>query len=203
MPQAQTTTQSQSSPKPAEHKHPTGATYYWMCKACRAADKARSAPEFRQIAEDDVPKTVFLVPDIPYEASVCREYIVRKYPEAQFITSFINLKTLGGWAPGESIVVVRRDTWPKNHGVDRKREKDEEGRFQWVDVHPETYVHEVVEMEALEVSKLLRTRAADRFTNAKQDTTTLIERLSEHMPLPYRIDMPRHVDDALMRITLA
>ena len=202
MPQQQTTTQS--SPKQAEqHRHPTNATYSGTCKACRAADKARSAPDVRQIAEDDVPKTVFLVPDIPYEAAVCREYIARKYPDAQFITSFINLKTLGGWPPGDTIVVVRRDTWPKNHGVDRKREKDEEGRFQWVDVHPETYVHEVVEMEPLDVSRLLRTQPADRFKNAQQDNTNLINRLSEFMPLPYRIDMPRHQDDALMRITLA
>lgn len=179
------------------HKHTGDEDYQNTCKACRAADAERSRPGYCAIPEAELGHTTFLVPDTPYDDQVCRAYIFEKYPDARYIGSSLDLAKLGGWADNEQIVVVRRDTWPKPHGVGSKREKDVEGKWEYIMVPPETYICEVVESAPIRVKQTIVAAEADRFTKSQLNIKPLIKRLCELMPLPYRIDLPRHEDDTV------
>lgn len=188
----------ESVPAPKlKHKHTGDEDYQNTCKACRAADAERSRPGYCNIPEVDLDRTTFLVPETPYDAAVCRAYLTEKYPDARYIGSSIDLAKLGGWGDGEQIVIVRRDSWPKMPGVGSKREKDVEGKWEYMMVPPETYVSEVVESEPIDVKKTIELTKADRFTKSQLNIKPLLKRLSELMPLPYRIDLPRHEDDTV------
>lgn len=196
-------TQKQAAPAPAapKHRHTNPETEYQnSCPVCRAADAARSKLEVRAIPEDDLVRTTFLIPESTFDQAVCRAYLAHKYPYAQYINSQLDISRVAHWEDGEQIVIVRRDTWPKNPAPSQKKVKDtEEGTVYYAEVPPETLMHEVVESEPVDVRKLCVVKKADRFTKAETDKHPLIQRLAELMPLPYRIDLPRHEDDVLMR----
>lgn len=202
MPQATPNTPT-PTPHKLVHKHPGGQNYLNTCKACRADDAARSAPDVRAVREDDIARTTFLIPETPYDNSICRAYLAEKYPEAGYIHHKLDLAKLGGWAEGEQIVVVRRDTWPKQPGPGQTREKDEEGKWQYNAVPPETYLNEIVEMAPIDVRATMVVTKADRFTKSALDIKPLIARLAELMCLPYRIDMPRDDNDTEMNFVHA
>lgn len=192
------------SPLRLTHKHTNDERYQNSCKACRAEDAERSKPGVRSISEDELVRTTFLIPETAYDNSVCRAYIASKYPDAQYIGSQLNLATISGWPAGEKIVVVRRDTWPKLPGPSMRKELDEEeGKRVYVDIPPETYISECVESAPLDVHSTMVATAADRFTKAKLDLKPLVARLSELMPPPYRIDLPRHERDSEARFVHA
>lgn len=153
----------------------------------------------RSIAEDDLARTTFLVPDSTFDQAVCRAYIAAKYPYAQYVGSTLDIRRVPHWDDGEQIVVVRRDTWPKAPSPNQKKLKDAEDHWYYEEIPPETLVHEVVESEPLNVRELCVITRADRFTKAAHDPTPLVRRLAELMPQPYRIDLPRHDDDVLAR----
>lgn len=176
----------------------------FTCPACRAADKLRSAPDFRSISEEDLPNVTFFVPETTYDNQVCRAYLALKYPDAQLISSQINLNSIGGWPTDDKIVVVRRDVWPRpSPGRSTTREKDEEGKWMYIDVAPETYVNEVVESAPIHIHSTMVATAANRFEKAKLDLHPLIRRLGELMPQPYRIDLPRCEKDSIARFVHA
>lgn len=193
----QTTPTPSASPPKLVHKHAGSESYQHTCKACRAADAERSRPGFVALTDEELERTTFLIPEVPFDALVCRVYLTEKYPDARYIGSSIDLAKLGGWADGEMIVVVRRDTWPKQPGPGTKREKDVEGKWEYIDVAPELYVHEVVESAPIDVKRTILLTAADRFTKSLLNINPLIARLAEQMALPYRIDLPRHPNDTV------
>lgn len=188
----------ETKPQKLVHKHTNNEYYQHTCKACRAADAERSAMGKRALSDDDLIRTTFLIPKTEYDNAVCRAYILEKYPDAVYVGSSLDISKLSGWPDGEQIVIVRRDTWPKQPGPGTTREKDVEGKWEYIPVPPETYFHEVVESEPIDVKKTMVVTKADRFTKSQLDLTPLIQRLSEQMALPYRIDMPRHEDDTVL-----
>lgn len=188
--------------KPA-HRHPNSERYLNTCKGCRAADAERSALDKRSVSEDDLERTTFLIPETGYDNAVCRAYLSHKYPDARYIGSTIDLAKLGGWPLGDRIVVIRRDTWPKAPGVGQRREKDEENKWVYIDIPPETYIAECVESEPIDVHATMVTTKGDRFTQGAMDWRPLIARLCEQMCLPYRIDMPRDEKDTVARFVHA
>lgn len=190
----------QTQPKPA-HRHTNPDTVYQnSCPACRAADAARSKLDVRAIAEEDLARTTFLIPDSPFDADVCRAYIAHKYPNAMYIGSTLDISRVAHWPDGEQIVIVRRDTWPKNPTPSQKKVKDlDEGVVFYEPVDPTTLMHEIVESAPLDIRELCVITKADRFSKATSDDAPLKRRMAELMPLPYRIDLPRHEDDVLVR----
>jgi hypothetical protein len=179
------------------HKHTNDEHYQLTCKACRLADAERSRPGFCSIPEADLARTTFLVPDSQYDNAVCRAYLLEKYPDAPYIGSSIDLAKLGGYAEGEQLVVVRRDSWPRPPAEAQTREKDVEGKWQYSDVDPQTLIGEVVEMAPLNIKFTIQLSAADRFTKSKLDISPLTRRLAELMAYPYRIDLPRDPRDTV------
>lgn len=181
-----------------KHKHTNDEFYQNTCKACRAADAERSRPGFCSIALDDLPRTTFLIPDLQYDGAVCRAYLFEKYPDSVYVGSSLDLGKIGGWAEGEQLVVVRRDVWPKLPGVGQTRTKDVEGKWEYIEVDPATYIPEVIESAPIDVRKTIAISKADRFTKSQLDIRPLIARLSEQMPAPYRIDLPRADADTVL-----
>lgn len=182
------------------HTNPDETTYQNSCPACRAADAERSKLDVRAIPEGDLVRTTFLVPDSSFDGDVCRAYIAHKYPYAQYVGSTLDISRVDKWPDGEQIVIVRRDTWPKNPAPCQKKVKDlEEGIVYYEPVDPSSLIHEVVESGALNIRQLCIITQADRFSKEQADKLPLIRRMAELMPLPYRIDLPRHEDDVLVR----
>jgi hypothetical protein len=157
----------------------------------------------RAIKEKELVNVTFWIPETTFDNMVCRAYLAEKYPDAPYISSQINLASIAGWPTEDKIVIVRRDTWPKAPGRATTREKDEEGKWMYVDVPPETYLHEVVEMAPIHIHSAMVATAANRFNKSKLDLKPLIARLCEVMPQPYRIDLPRHDKDTEARFVHA
>lgn len=198
-----------ASPAPAAqqtttraHEHPNGDHYWYQCRACREADKARSDKKVKQVGEEDYDRTIFLIPDNEFDAAVCREYMREKYPHAKWITSSIDLAKLGGWGSDDQVIVIRRDPWPKECAAHFRRMKDDD--VVWHEqIPPDSpqFVSEVVEMAVLNVRECIYISPATRFSKSKPDDSNLISRLTELWPLPYRLDMPRDPrgNDTVMR----
>lgn len=200
------TAASQPATKPKAHKHPEGAAYWFTCPACRAEDKERSAPDFKQIADDALESTTFMIPMNDYDNQICRAYLLAKYPDAPYITSALNLDTLTGWEDAETIVVVRRDVWPKYALPGFKRQKDEEGKFETVGVPPETFIGDIVEMAPIYVKRVLAAGGgskANRFAKAKLNHASLMQKFSEYMTHPYRPGLPYDPKDTVMNFVFA
>lgn len=198
---APSTSASVAKPK---HRHTNSDQQYQnTCKACRAEDAERSRAGYCNIPEEDLVRTTFLIPDTQYDGAVCRAYLAEKYPDAIYIGASLDLGKLAGFAEGEQIVVVRRDTWPKTPGVNITRAKDVEGKWEYTDVAPEAYISEVVESAPIDVRKTISISKADRFTKSELDIRPLLQRLSEQMPPPYRIDLPRHKNDSVLYFVYA
>jgi hypothetical protein len=194
--------QSVTSEAKKQEQHRHTSHYLHTCKACREADKARSASDKRALNDADLAHTTFLLPEDQYDNQVCREYLRLKYPDHdhQFLTSSINLEMLTGWEREDTIVVVRRVAPPHGFGPRYKRQKDEENKWADVEVHPSTYVGEVVESAPLLVDELVTRPKANRYVKASIDYRPLIERLTELLVPTYRVDMPREKNDSLMRV---
>lgn len=185
------------------HKHTGDETYQNTCKACRAADAERSRPGYCNVPEDKLVCTTFLIPDAQYDGNVCRAYITEKYPDAVYIGASLDIGKLAGYDENEQIVVVRRDTWPRLPGVGITRAKDVEGKWEYTDVDPATYISEVVESAPINIRQAITISKADRFTKSQLDLRPLLRRLAEQMPPPYRIDLPRHKDDSVLYFVFA
>lgn len=192
-----------AAPRVYEHKHGSGETYLFTCKACRAEDAKRSKLDHKQVQFEDMERVTFLVPG-GYDGEICRAFLAEKYPDAVYIGSSLDLGQLTGWADDERIIVVRRDTYPKQPGPGFERTKDKEDKWVTLEVPASRYIEDVAEMAALSVKALLiHTKGANRFEKAKLDIGSFIQRIAELLPLPYRPDMPRHEKDSVMYIVHA
>jgi hypothetical protein len=186
-----------------EHKHGSGETYLFSCKACRQEDEKRSKLDNKQVQYEDMERVTFLVPP-GYDGDICRAYLQEKYPDAVYIGSSLDLSQLPGWAENECVIVCRRDTWPKQPGPGYERTKDKEDKWVTAEVPASTYIADVVEMAPLYVKQcLVYTQKANRFEKAKLDIGGFIRRIAELFPVPYRPDMPRHEKDTVMYIVRA
>lgn len=184
------------------HRHPNNARYCFTCLACRAEDKARSGlnnpPQFT--TPEELEQVIFLIPESDHDRSIVLEYINQRYPGAPYVSSQIDVSGFTGWGDGEVIVAIRRDTWPRPPRPGSKLGKDEIGNWAQVPVPIETFLDDIVEMAPIEPRKELIIDKATRFRKGSLDRSALYDRLSEVFPPPYRIDLPRHKDDTIMRI---
>lgn len=191
-----------TEPKPQKlvHQHTADETYLSTCRACRAADAERSKLDAVNYDEDALEHVTFIVPETQSDQEICKAYIFKKYPQAKYIGSALDLSQVPAWPDGELIVVVRRDTWPKPPSSRLVRKKDAEDKWETVQRPDEEMIHECVESAPIDVRKTIVAVKGDRFTKATVDTMPLVRRLAEHMPPPYRIDMPSGKGDTVMRM---
>jgi hypothetical protein len=202
--QQQPTAAAAEPPKKVAHRnHPPDQTYFNGCPACRALDKARSGIDTPHIKEEDMERTTFLYPSTEIDGGVCATYIAYKYPNARWVGCSLDLAKLANWQEGEQIVVVRRDTWPKQPMAASRRVKDAEDKWETVSVPHEELMLECVEGEPIDVRKCMEVTRGDRFTKSTLDYMPLIHKLSQYMPLPYRIDLPKHKDDTVLYMVVA
>jgi hypothetical protein len=196
--QMQPTQPEPSKPRALEHVHPEGNIYWFTCKACRAADRERSALDKRALNDAEVALTAFLIPESDYDSQVCRAYLEHKYPDAEFIASSIDLSKLTGWADDEQLVIVTRQAGKDSPGMRRK--KDEEGKWETMPVLPSEYIAEVTESSPINVKRTINVGKADKFTKSAVNIQPLMVRLMERVFPPYRIDLPKHEKDTILRI---
>jgi len=161
--------------------------YVHSCSACQLEDKARrdmSNPP--QVVEDDLYRTIFLIPDYAPERRIAEMYVQRRYPGASNIGSSLNYE-LVPQLPDIQIVVVCRRPEPgytlSPHVRPRLRA---DNKWEEEQVPLEELVPEVLESAPITVGESVQVSAMSLTTAARVNTDELVERLAEVTP-GYRI----------------
>jgi hypothetical protein len=159
--------------------------YVANCSACQLADKARRVGG-PHIPDEDLYRTIFLIPDFAPERRIAEIYIQRNYPAAQNIGSSLNYQ-LVPQMPEIQIVVVCRRPEPghalRSHVIKRLRE---DNKWEEVQVPPEDLVDQVLESAPILVGESVHVSPMSLTTHTMVDTNELVERLAEVSP-GYRI----------------
>lgn len=164
-------------------------TYSPRCKGCIQADQRRmAAPP----GDYDLSATMFLIPEPEYDNMVARAYLAQRYPEAEHIVHQFNADKLS-YVKGSQVVVITRRGLNGKSGPRWKREKDEEGTFNDVQVAPETYIKEIVESDPIVVSECVQVTAGTMYAEESADFRELMARIAERA-VPFRIAPPQHPD---------
>lgn len=159
--------------------------YLSSCPACQLADNARREPG-PHVAEDDLYRTIFLIPDYAPERRIAELYIQRNYPGAQNQGSSLNYHLVPQMPEIQVVVVARR---PKPgysltpHVTKRLRE---DNKWEEVQVQPDDLVHEVLESAPILVGESVSVSPQSLTTHSQVNTDELVERLAEVSP-GYRI----------------
>lgn len=159
--------------------------YVASCSACQLEDKARRAPG-PHVADEDLYRTIFLIPDYAPERRIAEIYVQRNYPAARNIGSSLNYQ-LVPQMPEIQVVVVARRPEPgyslTPHVTKRLRE---DNKWEEVQVAPDDLVHEVLESAPILVGESVSVSPQSLTTHAQVNTDELVERLAEVAP-GYRI----------------
>lgn len=204
--------------KAPQHKHPSGVrdqavgfddqgrrvirevqarvpTYIFSCKGCIAEDKARmSAPT--TLTEEQIEKTLFLIPEGDYDQQVVREYLKIRYPEAQNVVAMFHAERLSYIKGAQIVVVTRRGKNGGHPGPSWRRQKDVEDVWKETKIPPETYLDEVVESAPVVVAQCMDVSPANMFSDQQVDMSELVVRLTE-LAMPYRIAVPADPRDRM------
>lgn len=159
--------------------------YLASCPACRLDDQRRRAPG-PHVPEDDLYRTIFLIPDFAPERRIAEIYVQRNYPGAQNIGSSLNYQ-LVPQMPDIQIVVVARRPQPGHsltpHVTTRLKQ---DNKWEEVQVPPEDLVHEVLESAPITVGDSVQVSPMSLTTHSMVNTDELVERLAEVAP-GYRV----------------
>lgn len=182
------------------HVHPKDArravVYSAACPACQLDDAKRRNATEPQIPEDDLYKTIFLIPDYAPERQIASLYVQRRYPGAVNVGSSINFK-LVPQMPDIIIVVVARRPQP-GHTLTPHLRQQLRADNKWEDVvvpHDEL-IPEVLESAPIVVGDTVKVSAISLITEQEVDVSELVDRLAEVSP-GYRI-MKQNPPDQLI-----
>lgn len=147
--------------------------------------------------------TVFLVPDVPYDAQVIRGYLNKKYKNLpkDMVVSQLNM-TAFPHIDIKIVVCVRRGRDGGVPGPDHEPPfRDQFGRAVSKPIPPETYHDEVRESPAVRLRDYIQVPKFTLFTATEPNLNPLIDVLAEHA-IPYRI-FPQNKPDVLLRLQAA
>lgn len=160
--------------------------YVADCRACQLEDKARRERTEPQIPDDDLYKTIFLVPDYAPERHVAELYLRQRYPQAQNMGSSINYN-LVPQMPEIQIVVVCRRPEP-GHVLSSHVRQQLRADNKWVEeqVPHQELAAEILESAPITVGECVDVSPMSLVSESKVNTDELVERLAEVAP-GYRV----------------
>jgi len=161
--------------------------YVQSCSACQLADKARRDQQGEpQIPDDDLYRTIFLIPDYAPERRIAEIYIQRRYPRAANVGSSLNYELVPQLPDIQIVVVCRRPEPGYTLTPHVKQQLRIDNKWEEVQVPPEDLVHEVLESAPITVGDSVIVSAMSLTTASRVNTDELVERLAEVTP-GYRI----------------
>jgi hypothetical protein len=159
--------------------------YVASCPACQLDDKARRSGG-PHVAEDDLYRTIFLIPDFAPERRIAEIYVQRNYPGAQNLGSSLNYN-LVPQMPEIQIVVVARRPEPGHSLTPHVRQQLRvDNKWEEIQVQPDELVHEVLESAPIMVGEAVQVSPMSLTTATTVNTDELVERLAEVAP-GYRV----------------
>lgn len=147
--------------------------------------------------------TVFFVPDAPYELSVIKGYLAKKYRDIpkDMIVSQVNMSVLPHLEKLQFIVCVRRGANGNPPGNAYNVIPDERGILRERAVPPETYHNEVYESPVIRVRDHVKVGRVSLFTQAEGDLHAFVNALADHAS-PSRI-FPQNKPDHMLKFMVA
>lgn len=159
--------------------------YNSACRACQLDDKARREPG-PHIPEDELYRTIFLIPDFAPERRIAEIYIQRNYPGAQNIGSSLNYQLVPQMPDIQIVVVARRPEPGHSLTPHVKQQLRIDNKWEEVQVPAEELVHEVLESAPITVGDSVQVSPMSLTTHSMVNTDELVERLAEVSP-GYRV----------------
>lgn len=159
--------------------------YNAACPACQLADKARREPG-PHVPEDELYRTIFLIPDYAPERRIAEIYVQRNYPGAQNIGSSLNYQLVPQMPDIQIVVVARRPAPGHSLTPHVKQQLRADNKWEEVQVPPEELVHEVLESAPITVGDSVQVSPMSLTTHSMVNTDELVERLAEVSP-GYRV----------------
>lgn len=160
--------------------------YSAACPACQLDDKARREATEPQVAQEDLYRTIFLIPDYAPERQIASLYIQRRYPGAVNVGSSLNYR-LVPQMPEIQIVVVARRPLPGSlvtpHLTKLLRA---DNKWEDVAVPLDDLVPEVLESAPILVGDTVKVSPSSLIMEQAVDVSELVERLCEASP-GYRV----------------
>jgi len=160
--------------------------YVASCPACQLDDKARRTSESASIPEEDLYRTIFLIPDFAPERRIAEIYVQRRYPGAQNIGSSLNYNLVPQMPEIQIVVVARRPEPGHSLSPHVRQQLRVDNKWEEVQVQPEQLVHEVLESAPIQVGDAVTVSPMSLTTATQVNTDELVERLAEVSP-GYRI----------------
>lgn len=160
--------------------------YSSACPACQQDDQKRRDATEPQIPDEDMYKTIFLIPDYAPERQIAELYLRRRYPNAENVGSSLNYK-LVPQMPEIQIVVVCRRPLPRE-SLTPAQTQELRADNKWIDmaVPHADLVHEVLESAPITVGDTVVVSARSLISEQQTDVGELVERLAEVAP-GYRV----------------
>lgn len=147
--------------------------------------------------------TVFFVPEAPYENSVIRGYLNKKYKNIpkDMIVSQVNMGVLPHLETIKFIVCVRRGADGNPPGDAYTVGPDDRGILRERPIPPETYHREVYESPSIRARDHISATRVSLFTQNETNLLKLIDVLCEHA-YPCRIT-PQNKPDMMLKFMVA
>lgn len=161
--------------------------YVADCPACRLADdRRRDMSQPPQVSDEDLYRTIFLIPDFAPEHRIAELYLQKRYPGAVNIGSSLNYN-LVPQMPEIQIVVVCRRPQPGGEITPHVR-KVLQADNKWTEeqVPLSELVQEVLEAAPIVVGDAVEVSAQSLVSATVVNTDELVERLADVAP-GYRV----------------
>jgi hypothetical protein len=153
--------------------------YSSACPACQLDDEKRRTAEEPQVKDEDLYRTIFLIPDYNPERQIAELYLKRRYPGAVNVGSSLNYK-LVPQMPDIMIVVIARRAKP-GYQLTPFLSKVLRADNKWEDVavpHSEL-VAEVLESAVILVGDTVKVSPQSLIMEQAVDVSELVERIAE------------------------
>jgi len=147
--------------------------------------------------------TIFLIPDLEYDARVINLYLKKKYKNipAAMITNQVNSNMLAFVTGLQFVVCVRRAQEDQSLGPDFEYVEDKNGKTRMVPIKHETYISDVVESAPVKVSEYVKVQPASMFQQTETNLKPLIQALGD-AAYPFRVTS-QNKPDFMIRCVVA
>lgn len=164
------------------HRH-----YVADCPACRLDDeRRRDMTQPPQVADDDLYRTIFLIPDYAPEHRIAELYLQKRYPGAVNIGSSLNYNLVPQMPEIQVVVVCRRPLPGREITPHVRKVLQADNKWTEEQVPLSELVPEVLEAAPIVVGDAVEVSAQSLVSASTVNTDELVERLADVAP-GYRI----------------
>lgn len=160
--------------------------YSSACPACQLDDAKRRAMTEPQVADEDLYRTIFLIPDYAPERQIAELYLRQRYPNAENIGSSLNYRLVPQMPEIQIVVVCRRPAPRQKLTPPMRSILRPDNKWEEVAIPHEELLPEVLESAPILVGDAVVVSPRSLITEQQTDVSELVERIAEVSP-GYRV----------------